>query len=268
MSNSTKPELNEIAEKSKDSRGVERTSELLTLGIDTATNTRSVAVMRGERTLALRTSPLKGAGASTLLNDIDLALSEASCKLSEVELFAVASGPGSFTGLRSGIATVKAFGVAFDVAVLGVPTLHALAYGVGRQGAYAVFIPAGRGEVFAQFLRVDESGDVFEESPAMHIAPERLIEMASGIGFDGEWVAGGGANISSLVLGEKIAGGEASIEAEGVEERMGLRRADGPVCLAEPLARIAQLRYGRGAQAGPEHLKALYVRPSDAELKG
>lgn len=265
MSNSTKSERNEKGVWREGPANFERARELLTLAIDSATSARSVAVLRGSETLALRRSPLKGPGASTLLKDIDVVLKEASLGLGDVELFAVANGPGSFTGLRSGIATVKAFGVAFKTPVLGVPTLHALARGVGRPGKFAAFIPAGRGEVFAQFLRVDERFEVWDEGPAMHLAPVRLIERAVEKGFEGEWVAGGGARCTSLTQHAKEAGrvlvGETD-DGDGVSWKC----VEGPDHLAESLAVLAQGRFARGVGYGPEHLKALYVRPSDAEL--
>ncbi|MGH9903089.1 MAG: tRNA (adenosine(37)-N6)-threonylcarbamoyltransferase complex dimerization subunit type 1 TsaB, partial [Pyrinomonadaceae bacterium] len=119
------------------------------LSVDTATPIRSIAVARGARTLAV----VRGEGnthSASALGEIDAALRAARAELSEVDLFAVASGPGSFTGLRAGLATVMAFATTLARPAVGVPTLHAVAHAAGAGERVLALIPAGRGEVFAQ----------------------------------------------------------------------------------------------------------------------
>jgi tRNA threonylcarbamoyladenosine biosynthesis protein TsaB len=66
-----------------------------------------------------------------------------------VELIAVATGPGSFNGIRAGIAVAEGLALALDVPAIGVPTLDALAYQhVGRAGVVCAVLPAGRGEYY------------------------------------------------------------------------------------------------------------------------
>ena len=91
-----------------------------------------------------------------------------------IELFAVTTGPGSFTGLRSGLATIKAFAATLNRPVVGVPTLHAVAFACGTAGRVLASLPAGRGEVFAQLLST-ESGNVLKElSEPFHLSPQAL----------------------------------------------------------------------------------------------
>ncbi|PYS76242.1 MAG: tRNA (adenosine(37)-N6)-threonylcarbamoyltransferase complex dimerization subunit type 1 TsaB [Acidobacteria bacterium] len=124
---------------------------LLTLSVERATQMRSAAVARGGRPFALRQSePREGLAAAGVLEDIDRALAEACVRLEDVELFAAANGPGSFTGLRSGLATLKALAVTLGKPLVGVPTLHALAHAARPAERLLALIPAGRGEVFAQ----------------------------------------------------------------------------------------------------------------------
>ena len=70
----------------------------LTLGVDTATEKRSVAVFRGARQCSVCVSDSSDGGSANVLGDIERALEESSAGLEEFELFAAASGPGSFTG--------------------------------------------------------------------------------------------------------------------------------------------------------------------------
>src|SRR3712207_6431136 len=147
----------------------------LILSIDTATNERSVAVLRGRRLLSLERAELEKSSAS-VLQGVDAALGRASLELGEVDLFAAAVGPGSFTGLRAGIATVQAFAATLGRPAVGVQTLHAIALASGSRDRVVATIPAGRGEVFAQVLSVDERGSVSELSKPAHIDPRVLLE--------------------------------------------------------------------------------------------
>src|SRR5215213_11524682 len=125
------------------------TAAPLILSVETATLSGSVALLRGEQVLAALAGDSGVSHSNTLLNDIDKLLHEAQIDLPQVDLFAVATGPGSFTGLRIGIATVKALAATLDRPCAGVPTLQAIALAAGESRRSVALLPAGRGEVFA-----------------------------------------------------------------------------------------------------------------------
>lgn len=106
--------------------------EPLILSFDTSTPAGGVALTRGDRLMAARTDTARSAHAAVLLAQIDALLEAAATELREVELFTATVGPGSFTGLRTGLATVKAFAATLARPVVGVPTLHAVAPRSGR----------------------------------------------------------------------------------------------------------------------------------------
>ena len=112
----------------------------LVLALDTATPVATVALVRGDEALGERLSR-----ASRVLADADELLGEAGLSPRELEGIAVGTGPGSFTGLRIGLAAVRGLAVALEVPVAGVSTLDALA--VGAPGSLPV-IDAQRREVF------------------------------------------------------------------------------------------------------------------------
>ena len=97
------------------------------LGIETATRVESVAVISGEKILAEVTQEARLTHSETLLPQIKevLQISDAEEKIDAV---AVSIGPGSFTGLRIGLAAAKALAYAWNIKIIGVPTLLALAY--------------------------------------------------------------------------------------------------------------------------------------------
>src|ERR1041385_8227775 len=102
--------------------------EPLILAIETATRAGSVAVARGGSVLALREGDASISHSMNLIEMIDAVLREAGALLADVDVFAVAVGPGSFTGLRIGLATMKAFAEVNQGPVVGISTLAAIAH--------------------------------------------------------------------------------------------------------------------------------------------
>lgn len=244
--------------------------QTLILSVDTATEVRSVAVARGSRIIALKEGEGRNTHSANVLLEIDAALREAGVELREIELFAVASGPGSFTGLRAGLASIKAFAATLHRPVVGVPTLHAVAHAAGAAERLVAAIPAGRGELFAQLLRVTREGAVVELEAAAYVAPDALIERAAGFGPPLVW-AGGGAHayaeaLSARALQEGWPFVVESGETSRREERVWTLAPRAQV-LAGDVATLALAAFRAGQQASAFDLRAFYVRPSDAEIK-
>ena len=113
---------------------------MLTLAFDTATDVATSAlVWDGEVLGELRSRPV------SVLEDVDALLRRGGARATQLEGLVVGTGPGSFTGLRMGLAVARGLALALDVPVAGVATLAALA--AGAPGALPV-IDARRGEVF------------------------------------------------------------------------------------------------------------------------
>jgi tRNA threonylcarbamoyladenosine biosynthesis protein TsaB len=243
---------------------------LLTLGVDTSTEKRSVALLRGGRLLSASTSELREGGSAGLLTDVDRVLKSASVAPKDVGLFAAAVGPGSFTGLRSGLATVKGLALTLGRPAVGVPTLHAVAYCARPARRVVALIPAGRGEVFAQLLGVSADGAVSEIESPTHIPPALLLEKVARLGGGVKWVGGGATRYSEQIRQAAEAAGLDFVNTDD-----GGDAADGAWvlaanvdALAETVAVLARARFEGGGVWDASALSAVYVRPSDAELKG
>ena len=98
------------------------------LAVDTATKSCSVAVIDEDRLLAESTSFEDQTHSRHLLNIIDTVLGKAGLKIAQLDGFAVSIGPGSFTGLRIGIASVKGLAFSLNKPVVGVSSLQSLAF--------------------------------------------------------------------------------------------------------------------------------------------
>jgi len=244
--------------------------DLLTLGVDTSTERRSVALLRAGRVLSASSSELREGGSAGLLADVDRVLASASVGLKDVGLFAAAVGPGSFTGLRSGLATVKGLALTSGKPAVGVPTLHAVARGARPARRAVALIPAGRGEVFAQILSVSAEGFVTEVEPPTHLPPARLCEGVARLGGGVKWVGGGAVKFRDLIRqAAESAGIDFTESGSGSDAGEGAWvLAPAAEALAETVALLAQARWSTGGAWDAGALAAIYVRPSDAELKG
>ena len=245
----------------------------LILSLETATLGGSVWLGRGKFQLAARIGDPLVSQSTSLLSDINSCLEEAGLSLPDVDVFACASGPGSFTGLRIGIATLKALAATLDRPTVGVPTLYAVAHAAGPSRATISLLPAGRGEVFAQMFSVSSvSGDdiVVAVDTAAHLSPQKLMERYGELA-DLTW-AGSGAYLQHAVL-------ENGARARGLALRLssadplstarepGWDLAANEANLAKHVAALAEQAFRKGMLERPDSLNAIYVRPSDAELK-
>ena len=134
---------------------------MLILAFDTATERATSALVDDGEVLGERISR-----ASTLLADVDALLRQAGAHPRDIDGLAVGTGPGSFTGIRIGLAVARGLGLALGVAAAGVSTLDALA--AGAPGATPV-IDAKRREVFVEGPRAVSPGDLRPEPGALYV---------------------------------------------------------------------------------------------------
>ncbi|MBI2980770.1 MAG: tRNA (adenosine(37)-N6)-threonylcarbamoyltransferase complex dimerization subunit type 1 TsaB [Deltaproteobacteria bacterium] len=175
------------------------------LAIDTSTLTGSVALLETQEAGARQAAPLLTLRAEVILSvstkhsqslmpAIERIVTENLIGAGEIDLFAVSEGPGSFTGLRIGMATVQGLALAAEKPSVGVSSLMALALsGSFFPGLVVPMLDARRGEVYAAALRLENSllphfekgglgGFVIEEAA---IIPDDLLVRLSQISSEG-----------------------------------------------------------------------------------
>ena len=146
------------------------------LGMDTATKNGGVALSRDRELIGsvMMKTPLRYS--QTILHLVDFLLQQHDLRLREVDCLAVATGPGSFTGLRVGLATVKAFGQSLNRRVVGISTLRALAYRFRWcHSRLSPMIDAGREQVYGAVYRVTGSG-LEREADEQVLPPRQWLE--------------------------------------------------------------------------------------------
>ena len=124
------------------------------LGIDTSTPIGSVALIDGESLVAEHTLNIVKAHSSRLMPAIDTVLKWGDITADELDGCAVGIGPGSFTGIRIGIATIKSLCYALDKPIIGVSTLEAIAYNLRwTEGLICPILDARRNESYGAIFR-------------------------------------------------------------------------------------------------------------------
>ncbi len=119
------------------------------LAVDTATSCQSVAILEGQSVLAHVERDAQGSHAKWLVLSIEAALGTAGLRLHEMNGLAVSIGPGSFTGLRVGLATLLGFRTVLGIPLIAVPTLEAMAWNVRMiEGTVCPILKSRKNEIF------------------------------------------------------------------------------------------------------------------------
>ena len=221
------------------------------LGFDTATSACSAAVWEDKRIAARRFEPMSRGQSERLMPMVREVLSEAGADFPDLDLLAVTTGPGAFTGLRIGLAAARGMALAGDLACFGVTTLDAVAAGISeteRQKANVlVVLDSKRAEVYAQAFR----SDLRPLSEAQALMPADLAALTANGEGDANRVLVAGDGAGQVIQALKDKGIEAVLStAPGVPD-------------AATVAAIAAERWSSDQPAEP--LRPLYLRPPDAK---
>ncbi len=213
-----------------------------------------MAVLRGPEVLARRAGIREEPYASRVFNDLHSLMGETGLGLEDVELFAVGTGPGSFTGLRVGLAAIKGWAEALGRPISAVSCLAAIAAQSQAEGILAPVMDARGGRVFGAVYRRNSGAE-----------PELLgEEVVLTLAEYGEWIRARLGNERTRVVTPDVevvraafsgAGGDAVVWEEVSRE------------LAPVIGLLGQARANRGELIDALRLEANYVRKPDAEVK-
>lgn len=224
--------------------------DMMILAVDTTTKRGSVAVTDGGRVLALVEGDASRTHGERLPGEIAAALDRAGIDRRRIDLLAVATGPGAFTGLRIGLAAVQGLSMALGKPVVGVSALDALAAQVDEAVDLVVpWMDAQRGDVFATVIQ-RRSGETID--PPLAAAPKALLE---------HWPADRRRQ-SAIFIGDAVVRDAAIIAALG---GAGWQTRT-PAPLTPQIATLAERAAAHGEPGLPHALTPIYVRRPDAEI--
>jgi len=223
-------------------------SELI-LTVDTSTPAGSVALSRGEELLGEVLLHLRGTHTDRILGSMNWMLAEAGFKPNDMDAFGVVVGPGSFTGLRVGVGTVKGLAYACGVPVVGVSSLETLATQCPAS-AYPVcaLIDARKKEVYASVFDC-KAGEPASVIPEQVLSPDALLDHL----HDDHLFIGSGALLYRDLIRQRM--GE---RCHFVSWSLNLPRASHAAMLV-----LSRLRDGQGKTA--REIMPRYIRASEAE---
>jgi tRNA threonylcarbamoyladenosine biosynthesis protein TsaB len=232
------------------------------LAIDTSTRNGSVALLRDDLVLAEVSGGEETPYSSRLFSDLKILQADVPFELSQIDVFAVVSGPGSFTGLRIGLTAVKAWAEIHGKPIAAISALEAIATQseVADRGTpaenriLAPFFDARRGQLFGCLYRpgpMDESGLELVREESI-LSPEEFMEMVKGSHGLGQPTIV--STVPHLLPASLIQEFLPGVQVEGVS-----------VALAPAVGRLGFGRAKRGDLLDALRLDANYVRRSDAE---
>jgi tRNA threonylcarbamoyladenosine biosynthesis protein TsaB len=231
----------------------------LLLAADTSGKNGSIALARvtpGQSDVEIvEAVPLAGGAFSAqLVPQIAALLEKRGYRKSDLTAFAVVSGPGSFTGLRVGLAAIKALAEALQKQIAAISLLEAIAWSSAARrtvhGRVLAALDAGRGDVYV--------GD-YELEPHVRMHSERLLSREGFLAkARGAEVKGAAAMPKTVVTPDAVLA--AMVQAAGTQVEL-IEYPDAGV-----IARLGWERLRRGKTVGPEELEANYIRRSDAEI--
>lgn len=220
------------------------------LTVDTATSCGSVAVSRGETILGEILLNIKSTHTDRLLVTIRQLLTDTGVALEDLDALGVVVGPGSFTGLRVGVATVKGLALALEKPVAGVSSLRTLALQVPFScHPLCVLLDARKNEVYAGLYGWEGGMPVSFSEEAVH-PPEKLLQSLEG---EVLFVGDGALAYRTLIVRQLGA------RAHFIPWPLHLPRASSAAALA-----LADLRQDRTLPL--ELLTPRYIRLSEAEI--
>ena len=230
--------------------GVSGGTQVIILGLDTAGQSGSVALVDETHILAsfyLRQAPTLS---SHLLRIVDVVCGQAGCRMDDLGGLAVSLGPGGFTGLRVGLATAQGLAMATGRPLVGCSVFEALVAGIeGWHGAICPVLEARRGEVYAAFYHRQGTA-IHETTPGMVTTPDTLCTLVT----ERTLFVGSGVRTHGALFTATL--GAHAVCLESVPEGG----------LAASVARVGHGRLCASTPSAWPALTPLYIRAADARL--
>jgi tRNA threonylcarbamoyladenosine biosynthesis protein TsaB len=214
------------------------------LAVETSSLAGGVALLDDERLIAEYVLDVSVTHSERLMAAVDQVLGDARWTPRALDALAVAVGPGSFTGLRIAISTVKGLAVALGVPIAAVPTLEAIAVTLPWAALpVCPVLDARKGEVYASLFRWDGER-MRREWDDLALAPDALA-----------------ARLSEPVI--LLGDGATAVRSPHARVLPSPRRVPSPACVGA----LGLERLRRGDTVAAAALAPIYLRPSEAELK-
>ena len=244
------------------------------LSIDTSSKNASVAILNREGILIELNNNDEKTHSQKLMPMVDEAFQKTNLSLDDIGLIVCCLGPGSFTGVRIGIATVKAFSDTKTIPCVGVSSLESLAHNLCQQGIICSLINAGHDNVYAGLFEIKKEDDCFLQTfnqdlaflnlqdEHENITSEKLIDFIENnktVNIDNQpiYFVGDAVSIYSYLL-----------QNLNFKNRNDIYLADEKQSVSSgiTLAKVGYTKYKNGQYGDSSILSPIYLRKSQAEI--
>ena len=224
---------------------------MIVLGLDTSTSMAGIGLVSSDGTLAELNVNLKTAHSEKLLSSINYLLASANLDLSDLSGLSVSIGPGSFTGLRIGLATIKGLGYASDKPIVAVPTLDAIAWQF-QHASYpvAAVLDAKKGQLYIAIYQAKKDG-IKRITPYLALTPEKLSEIVK---------------VKTMFVGPGVNAFKKEI-SKSLKDKALFFSQDFCYIRGEVVAKMGMEKLLDGKVEDIDKLEPLYVRDWDAQVK-
>lgn len=221
-----------------------------TLGIDTSTLMATCALIDENKVLGEYSLNQDMSHSEKLIPMVKETLDSLDLEPKDIDLYGVSVGPGSFTGLRIGVATIKALAHLFNKPVVGVSTLEALAYNLAHNDIIVPMIDARRDRVYTAIYSWENEGLKEILEPSIYEIRDLLDLLGK---YDSLVVNGDGVIIHKDIIRETLG------------DRVGFASLGQNSTRAASIAELARKKYSQGQRDDYFSLAPDYLRPSQAE---
>lgn len=221
------------------------------LAIDTSASSGSIALLEDELLIAELTTCIQKTHAERLLPSIKNLLDSVGVKIEDIDGFALTTGPGSFTGLRIGLSTIKGLAWSLNRPIVSVSTLEAIAMNIPYSDKHICpLLDARKKEVYAGIYKVDDHWPV-SVMPDSAIIPEALVKKIKE---------------PTIFIGDgvKVYG---NLIKDAIEDMAVIAPSHLWPIKASNIGLLAWKRFKSDNIDSPENIRLNYLRPSEAECK-
>ena len=228
------------------------------LAADTSTNIISIAVTENSKTKAMMHEQFNKSCGTSLVPNIDKLLKEAGFGIQDIDLLCIGTGPGSFTGLRASVATMRSMSIALNKPLIGIPSFDVIAHGIIQtpnsklqtHNSICIMSDARQNKIYARFYKYDNG----RLEPQSDFLLDSIENVANNI------------DCSTIIAGDAITKYKEQIQKQKKDlvfltpEELWYPRAD-------ILAELGFVKNEQGYKDDPFTLLPLYIYPKECQIR-
>lgn len=244
------------------------------LGIDTSSANASTCILDEQTVLIELNNQEEKTHSQKLMPIIDEAFQKANLALDDIRLIACGLGPGSFTGVRIGIATAKAFADSKDLACVGITSLEALAYNLNHEGYICSLINANHDNVYAGFFHITLKNNYLQTLQSdfafldLKDKNNKLIDSSLLDFIENNSKITLEYNVPLYFVGDAIYNYQDLLQNLSISQNHKIILASKEQCILSSIsvAKVGYTKYKNGNYGDSSILSPIYLRKSQAEL--